>query len=104
MAGIGTICNMAGILAGGAAGLFFSGYINDAFRRLMITVCGLAFFEWQDEWWKSGETQDDAQHHAPEDPEEWFGIYGLGPEGSLEAKGPIPEAVRQIFLEEHHAK
>ena len=66
--------------------------------------CGLAFFEWQDEWWKSGETQDDAQHHAPEDPEEWFGIYGLGPEGSLEAKGPIPEAVRQIFLEEHHAK
>ncbi len=58
---------------------------------------GLVFFEWQDEWWKSGETEDDAFHHAEEDPEEWFGIYELGPENRLIPKGRIPETIKRLF-------
>ncbi len=60
---------------------------------------GLVFFEWQDEWWKSGETSDDAFHHAEEDPEEWFGIYELGPENRLIPKGRIPETIKRIYTE-----
>lgn len=61
--------------------------------------CGLVFFEWQDEWWKSGETLDDSEGHAPEDPEEWFGLYELGQDNRLIPKGRIPETVRGLFHE-----
>ena len=60
---------------------------------------GLVFFEWQDEWWKSGETEDDAFHHAEEDPEEWFGIYELGPDNRLIPKGRIPETIKRLFTQ-----
>lgn len=60
---------------------------------------GLVFFEWQDEWWKSGETPDDPLDHAAEDPEEWFGIYELGPDNRLIPKGRIPETVKRLFTQ-----
>lgn len=44
MPGVGTLCNMAGIVAGGAAGLAFSRFFTDSLRKLMLSVCGLAFF------------------------------------------------------------
>ena len=65
--------------------------------------CGLAFFEWQDEWWKSGETWDDPAHHAPEDPEEWFGIFELGPDNRLLPKGRVPDTVRRLYTEQADA-
>ena len=39
----------------------------------------------------------DAFHHAAEDPEEWFGIYELGPENRLIPKGRIPETIKRLF-------
>ncbi len=60
-------------------------------------IVGLAFFELNDEWWKSGETPDDSQRLNDEDPEEWFGLYALDQEGRLVPKGRIPETVRDLF-------
>ena len=59
--------------------------------------CGLAFCEWQDEWWKSGEDPRDAFRHEKEDPEEWFGLFELGPKNQLIPKGNIPKTVQAIF-------
>ena len=61
--------------------------------------CGLAFFELNDEWWKSGDYPNDYQQHDENDPEEWFGLYTVGKDGHLNAKGRLPEAVRQIFTQ-----
>ena len=44
MAGAGTLCDMAGIVAGGMAGLAFSRFFTESMRRLMLTVSGLALF------------------------------------------------------------
>ncbi|BDD88103.1 hypothetical protein [Desulfofustis limnaeus] len=60
-------------------------------------IYGLAFFEFIDEWWKSGETPTDTEAHQPEDPEEWFGIYRVARDGTLTAKGAIPATVRELF-------
>jgi hypothetical protein len=59
--------------------------------------CGLVFFEFLDEWWKSGEDAADPLSHEPADPEEWFGLYGVDRQGFLLPKGAIPETVRQLF-------
>ncbi|MCG6964965.1 MAG: hypothetical protein LJE59_00460 [Chromatiaceae bacterium] len=61
--------------------------------------CGLSFFEFQDEWWKSGGQPADAETHAPADLEEWFGIYAIVERNRLEPKGRIPATVREIFAE-----
>ena len=58
---------------------------------------GLVVFELQDEWWKSGEDPTDPATHEPEDPEEWFGVYEVGPDKRLIPKGQIPETVRRLF-------
>lgn len=62
-------------------------------------IAGLVFFELNDEWWKSGETPDDSEAHQREDPEEWFGIYALGDDRKLVPKGPVVEAVREVFAQ-----
>jgi hypothetical protein len=59
--------------------------------------CGLVFFEFQDEWWKSGETPDDSTRLNPEDPEEWFGIYAIGPDNQLIPKGKIADTIRELY-------
>lgn len=58
---------------------------------------GMVFFELQDEWWKSGEDHTDSTRHEPDDPEEWFGVYEVGPDKRLIPKGKIPETVRALF-------
>ncbi|MFP5506806.1 MAG: hypothetical protein ACLGH6_11445 [Gammaproteobacteria bacterium] len=58
---------------------------------------GLVFFELHDEWWKSGEDPTDSTRHEPQDPEEWFGVYEVGPDNRLIPKGQIPETVRMLF-------
>lgn len=58
---------------------------------------GLVFFELHDEWWKSGEDHTDSTRHEPDDPEEWFGVYEVGPDKRLIPKGQIPETVRTLF-------
>ena len=58
---------------------------------------GLVFFEFQDEWWKSGEHPADSTRHEPEDPEEWFGVYEVGEGNLLIPKGRIAETVRDVF-------
>lgn len=60
---------------------------------------GLVFFELHDEWWKSGEDHTDSTRHEPDDPEEWFGVYEVGPGKRLIPKGQIPETVRALFAE-----
>lgn len=60
-------------------------------------LAGLAFFELNDEWWKSGETWSDPDSHADEDPEEWFGLYALEDGRRLVPKGDIPQTVRELF-------
>jgi hypothetical protein len=60
---------------------------------------GLVFFEFQDEWWKSGEDPTDSTRHESQDPEEWFGIYAVGKDNALVPKGKIPETVRELFAE-----
>jgi hypothetical protein len=65
-------------------------------------LCGLVFFELQDEWWKSGEHPGDFNGHERDDPEEWFGLYEVGPDGRVVPKGKIPETVRTLFA--HPAK
>ncbi len=59
--------------------------------------CGISFFELQDEWWKSGEDPTDSARHDREDPEEWFGLYGVGPDNRLVAKGKISEEVKNLY-------
>jgi len=59
--------------------------------------CGLAFFELNDEWWKSAKNPVDAQRQDQEDPEQWFGLFSVGPDGRLTAKGRLAETVREIF-------
>jgi hypothetical protein len=63
--------------------------------------CGVSFFELQDEWWKSGETPDDSSRHDREDPEEWFGLYGVGPDRRLIPKGKIPETLGNLYGRSH---
>jgi len=60
-------------------------------------ICGVAFFELQDEWWKSGEDAADSSRHDREDPEEWFGIYEIGPDHRLHPKGRIPETIKKLY-------
>jgi hypothetical protein len=60
--------------------------------------CGISFFELNDEWWKSGEDPTDSTRHEREDPEEWFGLYEVGPDRGLVPKGKIPEAVKNLFI------
>jgi hypothetical protein len=60
-------------------------------------ICGLSFFELNDEWWKSGEDPTDSTRHELEDPEEWFGIYEVGPDRRLVPKGKIPETIGSLF-------
>jgi hypothetical protein len=59
--------------------------------------CGISFFELQDEWWKSGEDPTDSTRHELEDPEEWFGLYEVGIDNRLVAKGKIPETIRKLY-------
>lgn len=60
-------------------------------------ICGVSFFELQDEWWKSGEDAADSSRHDREDPEEWFGIYEIGPDHRLQPKGRIPETIKKLY-------
>ncbi len=59
--------------------------------------CGIAFFELNDEWWKSGEDPTDSTRHELQDPEEWFGLYEVGGDRRLVAKGKIPETIRELY-------
>ena len=59
--------------------------------------CGIAFFELNDEWWKSGEDPTDSIRHDREDPEEWFGIFEVGPDLLLVPKGKIPETIGNLY-------
>jgi len=63
-------------------------------------ICGLSFFELNDEWWKSGEDGLDATRHNEEDPEEWFGIFSIGPDRRLKPKGRIAETIKTLFTDE----
>lgn len=60
-------------------------------------ICGVSFFELNDEWWKSGEDAADSSRHDLEDPEEWFGIYEIGKKGRLIPKGKIPSTVKKLY-------
>ena len=60
--------------------------------------CGVAFFEFHDEWWKSGENPTDSERHDLNDPEEWFGIYELDAESRLVPKGKIPDTIRELYI------
>lgn len=60
-------------------------------------ICGLSFFELNDEWWKSGEDAVDSTRHNAEDPEEWFGIFEIGPDRRLVPKGRIPAVIGDLF-------
>lgn len=62
--------------------------------------CGVSFFELQDEWWKSGEDPTDSTRHEREDPEEWFGLYEIGPDRHLIAKGKIPETLGSLYRQQ----
>ncbi|MBU0607174.1 MAG: hypothetical protein KKI08_04770 [Armatimonadetes bacterium] len=61
-------------------------------------IAGLAWFEFMDEWWKSGDRAVDENTHEDDDPEEWFGIYQVTQAG-LAPKGGIPETVRTLFAQ-----
>lgn len=60
-------------------------------------ICGVSFFELNDEWWKSGEDSADSSRHDLEDPEEWFGIYEIGKGDHLVPKGKIPDTVKKLY-------
>ncbi len=60
-------------------------------------ICGISFFELNDEWWKSGEDPTDSTRHETEDPEEWFGIFEVGPDRRLVPKGKIPETLKKLY-------
>lgn len=61
--------------------------------------CGMSVFELQDEWWKSGDYVEDSTRHELQDPEEWFGLYEIGPNNKLLPKGKIPDAIGKAFHE-----
>ena len=82
--------------------------VPDAFRAVWRDIrtargkekyCGISFFELHDEWWKSGEDDTDSTRHEREDPEEWFGLYEVGPDHRLIAKGRIPETLGSLYTE-----
>ena len=60
-------------------------------------IAGIAFFEFHDEWWKSGEDSGDSTRHERDDPEEWFGIYEIDKNHKLKPKGKIPKTLRKLF-------
>lgn len=60
-------------------------------------ICGVSFFELNDEWWKSGEDSADSSRHDLKDPEEWFGIYEIGKGDQLIPKGKIPDTIKKIY-------
>ena len=60
-------------------------------------ICGVSFFELNDEWWKSGEDPTDSTRHEINDPEEWFGFYEVGPDRRLKPKGRIPETIKKLY-------
>ncbi len=60
-------------------------------------ICGVSFFELNDEWWKSGEDSADSSRHDLEDPEEWFGIYEISGEDHLIPKGKIPDTIKKLY-------
>lgn len=60
-------------------------------------ICGVAFFELHDEWWKSGDDAADSSRHDRDDPEEWFGIYEIGQDHHLIPKGKIPETIKKLY-------
>lgn len=77
-------------------------------------IQGACVFEWNDEWWKRGQTHDDAQAHDPADPEEWFGLVAFDsaedrvgtPRPAYEALATYNQAilvspVSEIAYEEH---
>ena len=59
--------------------------------------CGMAIFEFQDEWWKSGEDPIDSTRHEPQDPEEWFGVFTVEDGNKVAPKGKIADVVREIY-------
>jgi len=59
--------------------------------------CGMNFFEFQDEWWKSAKPPQGALKQDAQDPEQWFGLYRVDVDGSLHPKGDLPEVVKQLF-------
>lgn len=61
--------------------------------------CGLVFFEFQDEWWKSAKGAAEALRHDPDDPEQWFGMYAVDKDRNLIPKGAIPATVQRLFAE-----
>jgi len=63
-------------------------------------IAGISLFELHDEWWKSGEDPTDSTRHELEDPEEWFGLYEVGADHRLVAKGEIPATVRRLYTTE----
>jgi hypothetical protein len=65
-------------------------------------INGLAWFEFLDEWWKTGDPNDE-KTHADNDPEEWFGLYRVNPDNTLSAKGNIPETIRNLFSIKNNA-
>ena len=58
---------------------------------------GISFFELHDEWWKSGEDPTDSTRHEIQDPEEWFGLYGIGDDHRLVPKGDIPATIGRLY-------
>ncbi len=60
-------------------------------------ICGVSFFELNDEWWKSGEEPTDSTRHEIEDPEEWFGLFEVGPDRRLVPKGRIPDTLKKMY-------
>ena len=60
-------------------------------------ICGVSFFELNDEWWKSGEDPTDSTRHEIDDPEEWFGLFEVGPDRRLVPKGKIPETLKKLY-------
>jgi hypothetical protein len=58
---------------------------------------GMSIFEFQDEWWKSAKGPEAAMHQDAEDPEQWFGVYGVDIKGTLTPKGDIPESIGRLF-------
>ncbi|MDA8137890.1 MAG: hypothetical protein M0036_04480 [Desulfobacteraceae bacterium] len=61
--------------------------------------CGLVFFEFQDEWWKSAKHPDQSKTQDPDDPEQWFGVYAVDKDHTLTPKGAVPATVERLFAE-----
>lgn len=58
---------------------------------------GLVFFELHDEWWKINQSPSESTVHILDNPEQWFGLYEVGPDKKLLPKGKIPETVGELF-------